>query len=69
MADQPNYESINDLDAIYTTAMDSITNFFRFEKRNPEAYKFGEEYYMRVAEVMKRRIDHEIKHLNSPYLD
>lgn len=69
MPELPNgFVSVDNLDDRYILMMESIQNFFRFEKRNPEAYKFDDAYYEKVAEVVKKRLDHEIKHRNSPYL-
>lgn len=58
--------SLTEFDNHYTTTMDSIIKFFRYERQNGEVITggFDDDYYKKVAQVMKNRIDHEIKHLH-----
>ena len=60
---------LSEFDAVYTSAVSNITEFFRFEKRHSNAVKFDDDFYARAATVMKRRIDHELKYLREPSLD
>lgn len=60
---------LSEFDAVYTSAVSNITEFFRFEKRHSNAVKFGDDYYARAAKVLKRRIDIEMKYLREPSLD
>lgn len=68
MSETPDYGEIRPIDDAYIAMMDSITEFFRFERRHPGTYEFDEAYYHRVGEVIKRRVDHELKYLKTPYL-
>lgn len=68
------HETLFDFDAAYTKVFLDIEEFFRFAKRHPDVKDemneyFNDEYYAKAAAAMKARIDHELKHLHSPYLD
>ena len=66
---QESTSPLSDFDALYTTALNDITSFFRFEKRHSNAVEFEDDYYARAAEVMKGRIDHEMKYLRESSLN
>jgi hypothetical protein len=59
---------LTDFDALHQAMFESIKDFFRFEKNHSNAIKFDDAYYAKVAEALKKRVDHEMKHLRNPYL-
>lgn len=65
----PKPYSLTEHDRHYTDALQNIQDFFRYEKRTTPTEALNDDWYAKVAEVMKNRIDHELKHLHSPYLD
>lgn len=76
MSDQVtlSHQTLVELDAAHKAMFIAITDFFRYAKRHPEAKDevekyFDDAYFARVADALHARVDHEIKHLHSPYLD
>lgn len=55
-----------DFDSAYMNVFDDIKTFFRFEKHHPDAVKFDDAYYAEAADLMKQRIDLELKYLRTP---
>lgn len=68
------HKTLYEFDARHRQMFIDIEEFFRYAKRHPEAKAeideyFNDAYFQRVADALHARVDHEIKHLRSPYLD
>lgn len=68
------HQTLSDFDAAYTKMFIDIEEFFRFAKRHPDVQAevneyFSDDFYARAADALKKRVDHELKHLHSPHLD
>jgi hypothetical protein len=62
-------DKTRELDDAYTDMFNAVQKFFRFHKSNPvNRNLFNDEYYARAGEVLKSRIDFEVKHINSDYV-
>jgi len=68
------HSTLAELDAAHTKMFTAIEEFFRYAKRHPDAKAeveeyFDDAYFARVADALHKRVDHELKHLHSPYID
>ena len=60
---------LREFDQAHQDMFDAVQKFFRFHKTHiVDSTIFDDAYYERTAEMLRKRIDHEIKYLHSPIL-
>lgn len=68
------HKSLSELDAAHAKMFVAIEDFFRYARRHPDAKAeveeyFNRDYFQRVADALHNRVDHEMKYLDSPYIN